>query len=503
MTGWLMSDLLPIEPLPPLFDFSSYAGNTGGFLQTLKEFAAGTAFRSAAVEELVLQDDFCRRPLRPEDFEFLKFMKPVQASTVSRLPSLASQRTLLSLYELSSAVPPFDADSSRFAAFAEFASERNRLYAAQLTPFLEAYAFEYLSKTSPASESTSASAARLGRIYADEYQFWMRVFGELTAADYFDEGLRFILIQRWCLAPSRHKVMAETHARGHFDAWPAGSAPDFVAVISSDIVGRMAAMLGVTGRQHSYWQFYLPTSLSKCNLLYALARRSEQSFALYGALYAAQAEHLAFEAALAQCCPHLAAGLRVDIEPRDPVDRLLRQFESGLEFVLRRHPNSAPAQMGQGLAVAAKLAERGRWDLGEQLNWLSAIDRYCEHARTLSNRIEAECPGIDRETFVEPRDMCSTTHVHNDHRLVTIQEGVMHFWGNLGMRLEMHPGDMVLIPEGRLHGSTVLSPECTYHQPIIPEDWMQQLNTAPMPSAPARASGRTVAPRLPAVGLAE
>ncbi|KHJ60678.1 peptide synthetase, partial [Burkholderia glumae] len=117
----------------------------------------------------------------------------------------------------------------------------------------------------------------------------------------------------------------------------------------------------------------------------------------------------------------------------------------------------------------------GRWDLGEQLLWLSSIRHYVRFAHRISDRIEAECPGIDRETFVEPFEMCSTTHVHNDHRLVTIEQGQMLFWGNVGMQLKMDVGDKVLIPDGRLHGSTVLSGECTYHQPIIPDDWVKAL----------------------------
>jgi hypothetical protein len=43
------------------------------------------------------------------------------------------------------------------------------------------------------------------------------------------------------------------------------------------------------------------------------------------------------------------------------------------------------------------------------------------------------------------------------------------------MQLSMHKGDMVLIPDGRLHGSTVVSNECTYHQPIIPNEWVEAL----------------------------
>ena len=49
------------------------------------------------------------------------------------------------------------------------------------------------------------------------------------------------------------------------------------------------------------------------------------------------------------------------------------------------------------------------------------------------------------------------------------------FWGNLGMTLRLAPGEMVLVPEGRLHGSTIESDECTYHQPIIPDAWVRPL----------------------------
>jgi Cupin domain len=136
---------------------------------------------------------------------------------------------------------------------------------------------------------------------------------------------------------------------------------------------------------------------------------------------------------------------------------------------------SARAQYVQGIVAGERLAARGRWDLGEQLRWLASIREYVAFAHRISARIDAECPGIDRETFVEPHEMCSTTHVHNDHRLVTIEEGDMLFWGNVGMQHAMHKGDMVLIPDGRLHGSTVVSNECTYHQPIIPDAWIEAL----------------------------
>jgi len=476
-----------------LFDFSAFAGDTASYLSTIKEFAAGHAFRSAAVDELLLDDDFYRRPLRPEDFGFIRFQQPVQSATVSRLPSLASQRTLLTLNELSSSALPTERDPQRLAAFAEFANNGNRVHATRLAPFLEAFAFDYLGNLLP-GEFPSSYAARLGRIYSDEYQFWIGLFNRLIANNYLQEGLRFILVQRWCLAPTKRRVLAEAAARGNFESWPAGAAPSLASKVLGDAAfRRIASTLGVARSEHSYWQFYLPTSLAKCNLLYALGRLPERTLALGGALYVAQAEWLAFEAAIAQCCPHLMKGISIErSNPEQHVSELMRHVESVVQFLEQQGKDSA-IRLGQGLAAAGKLAERARWDLGEQLQWLSTIERYRVHAETISRRIETECPDIDRETFVEPRDMCSTTHVHDDHRLVTVETGIMHFWGNLDMRLEMNPGEKVLIPEGRLHGSTVLSPECVYHQPIIPDEWVQSL----LRQAPTGASStRTTKPAV-------
>jgi hypothetical protein len=50
----------------------------------------------------------------------------------------------------------------------------------------------------------------------------------------------------------------------------------------------------------------------------------------------------------------------------------------------------------------------------------------------------------------------------------------MHFWNNVTHKIELDAGAKLLIPVSRLHGSTVLSGECTYHQPIIPEEMYQR-----------------------------
>ncbi|CAM2196816.1 Peptide synthetase [Paraburkholderia kururiensis] len=463
------------NPLP-LFDFSPFEGKSEHYVSLIKAFAAAAPFRSATVDELVLDDDFHRRPLRPEDFAFLKFMKPVRPHNVSRLAALASGRTLMSIYELDIARAPAGSGPDSWRRFTEFHDENTRVLGAQIAPFLEAYAFEYLSKDVDAGESVERASARLAAIVDAELAFWSDTFARLVANDYLEEGLRFIMVQRWALAVSKRRALARAQASGFFDLLAPAERPTLHAATPDDaLLERVAAAMGVTGRQHAYWQFYLPTSTAKCNLLYALARRPDRAFGLVGAAFGAEAEWLAFGLALERACAHLQPAGRAPAEATTLKNELVQRCAKALRRLAVEMGEQAHGQCVQGIVAAERLAERARWDLGEQLRWLSSIRHYVAFAHRISARIDAEYPDIDRETFIEPIEMCSTTHVHNDHRLVTIEEGDMLFWGNVGMQLEMHIGDKVLIPDGRLHGSTVTSHECTYHQPIIPDEWVNAL----------------------------
>ncbi|WP_429500251.1 peptide synthetase [Robbsia andropogonis] len=497
-----------------LFNFATYEGSSDDYLELIRTFAAAPPFRSATVDELVVADDFHRRALRPEDFEFLKFRKPVRHDNVSRLPSLASHRTLLSIYELDVMRPPRAADAAAWETFTAFYDERNRSLGARIAPFLESYAFSYL-RSGPvngaqnrSTDSVLLATEALSRIVDEERDFWDKTFARLLRHDYLQEGLRFIMIQRWALAQSQRRALSRAAGSGFFDMllaseWPRlhGLTADADPLSIGAVAERVAQAVDVTGKPHAYWQFYLPTSLAKTNLLYALARRPDRAFALTGAAFAAEAEWLAFGAALQRACPHLVPAGRagtVDqafLQARSDLDT---RFSRTLRRCEDRYGDAAFDQIVSGFHAREHLSERGRWDLGEQLRWLSAIPRYVAFAHRISERIEVECPGIDRETFVEPLEMCSTTHVHNDHRLVTIESGDMLFWGNLGMQLAMHPGDKVLIPDGRLHGSTVTSAECTYHQPIIPDDWVAALVAElDAPDVVSPGDGRTQPPASP------
>ena len=135
-----------------------------------------------------------------------------------------------------------------------------------------------------------------------------------------------------------------------------------------------------------------------------------------------------------------------------------------------------PASCPIRYADSAWLTDLWHRDLSAQVTWADRIEEYQEKAEKIDQVITNENIVVDLDTFVETSEETSTTHVHNEHRLVMIEVGQMHFWNNVTHKIQLNQGDKLLIPTSRLHGSTVLSGSCTYHQPIIPDEMLRQFS---------------------------
>jgi hypothetical protein len=451
---------------------------SGGEVDTvglIRTFAAHPLFQSARVEELELDGDFYRRPLRPEDLEFIDFSEPIRAETVCNLAALAAHRILRCIYDLDIAqIPP---DGNPLKGFASFHSDQNRILAAQICPFLECFAFGFAVGDGEHETSEEACTEGFARIAREATGAADAVAQQFAVGGLSERHFRFVLIQKWCLASSKHSALARAAAAGYFETvapqlWPRVDA----ARDESELLSSVAAAFGVDGRSHTYWQFYLPTSLAEANFLSAVASRPERRLWLLGAAFVAEAELHSLARAATSISRRLG-GAPTDGRgtPDDLVDDMKARFAGAVRQIAARFGMLGLQEIGRSLRAAERVVAAARRDLDEQLRWVAGINKYVDFARRLDARIKTEDPDVDRETFIEPREMCSTTHVHDDHRLVVIESGQMVFWCNVGMRWRMKPGDMLLVPQGRLHGSSVESESCTYHQPIIPEKWIRTL----------------------------
>jgi mannose-6-phosphate isomerase-like protein (cupin superfamily) len=448
---------------------------------SIRAFAAAEHFRSATVDELEIDGDFCRRPLRPEDLSFIDFTVPVVPETVCDLPSLAANRILRCVYDMHVARAPRPRNGEPPAWNPRFSDDAARSLGARIAPFLERFAFGFLER--PPGHDAGASPGRLRETFAafaeDAALFARALRARVRAGALAAPELRFVLVQQWCLAATKQAALDGAQVRGWFDHVPPADRPRHgPSGGDGDALCRLAAALDVNREQHAFWQFYLPTALGAANYLSALAARPEQSPALLGAAFVAETEWHAFSWLALQASSDLGVAVPdgdLAAELRRALASTTARFSNAVSAVERAAGTSGLRGIAHGLDGAAQLARLARRDLDAQLRWLASIDGYVEIARRLDRHITAVRPDIDRDTFVEPREMCSTTHVHDDHRLVSVESGTMVFWGRPGMRFRMEPGDLILVPRGRLHGSTVESAVCVYHQPIIPDEWVRPL----------------------------
>ena len=461
------------ERAPRLLDFAHHQAAMPDMLATIRAFAAGSAYRSATVEELSLDPESTRRPLRPEDLEFLTFRRAVTADTVGLLPSLAAQRLLFCLNEAGLARMP-RASSAAWAEYAAVRSAAQMARAAQLRPILQSHALGFAEQAALSGSSGSTGA---GEFLAQQESACAGLLRTMAGRQFLPQAAAFALVQTVPLLDMQGRAMRQAEAAGIFAPLDAACRPELgLSGATEALVSALSAKLGITTASHTHWQFYLAASLGRPNLAWAYATSPAHALECWGVLYALEADWTAFGSLVAQAASATgidtdpaAAGNRAD--RRAPLDQ---RFGTALATARTIAGVPGEAAVLRGFAVARHVLVAAMRELTTQLLWLSDIAAHVRAAQLLSDRIEREHPGIDRETFVEPREMCSTTHVHDDNRLVVVEQGDMIFWGHPGMQLDLHPGDRVLIPSGRLHGSTVTSPECTYHQPIIPDDWMRQ-----------------------------
>ncbi|MHA4875363.1 hypothetical protein, partial [Enterococcus faecium] len=82
---------------------------------------------------------------------------------------------------------------------AAFYSDESRILAARIRPFLEAFTFEHVGGK-PMPARPGELVAQLHDHTRAEAANWGGIFTRLVRTDYLNEGLRFILLQKWSLA---------------------------------------------------------------------------------------------------------------------------------------------------------------------------------------------------------------------------------------------------------------------------------------------------------------
>jgi hypothetical protein len=443
--------------------------------ECVKAFADNPAFRAATVDELVNEANPFRRPVRPDDLDFLDYSVTLPASELGSLSALLGHRMLLNSYETDLVFLPESEPSPSWTTSRTFYSPKSRVLADLARPVLERHLFSFLEADDPRSAGSAGSLvehvmAGRNRLLADN-----RVGDAIRGLEDSRAATLFLALQLSAGAASRAAALGRS-ALGD-DGGSVDVTGAFEAAFAQErrrlpLLRRLLRDCELSDAPHAYWQFYLGSTLAAVNYMHCVCRDHARLFEAIGALV----HHMVAEPVLAaQQGSLMLETLGFGSAYFDLPAPSSTQVEALVAPLVVRYGEAFAGAFRRGFDAAERLAVLAKNDLVTQVCWADQLERYKAKGDAIRRHIREQQIEVDLDTFVESWEETSTTHVHDDHRLVVIERGEMHFWNSVGRRIPLSTGDAVLIPKGRLHGSTVLSGECTYHQPIIPDAMLTEV----------------------------
>lgn len=450
--------------------------------EVVRTFAANPAFRAATAEELINEHNPFRRPVRPDDVAWLDFSVPLVPAKALMLSALLGHRMLRNIYDADTLYVPAQLTAAAVSDGGHFYSAENRARGALAAPVLEQHLFTMVAdERKPLAGSGIAALQAHVRARNEELaDAPRRAFKVARATRDRRNAAMFLLVQLAAILPATHAAIGR-YVLGDYDPALPGVRTHVLDEYRNWVertrqYGRLFAAIRLTAAPVAYWQFFLGSSLGRANHLHFLARQPERVGEFLGALVYKKIDDAASARMLATV---LSEGLETETEYFDGVAPLtsesVNELVSSLTSpLLRAAGKQAVESFYAGFEDAHWMTRLWDADLASQLDWADQIELYQEKAEKIDHKLQTDEIDVDLDTFVETEEETSTTHVHDEHRLVIIEVGQMHFWNNVGKQIALNQGDKLLIPASRLHGSVVLSGSCTYHQPIISEKLFKQ-----------------------------
>jgi hypothetical protein len=456
----------------------------------LSAYVANPLYRSARFSELVIDDNPYRRPVRPEDLSFLRFDRPLTRANSSQLSSLIGHRILLNVYDTSRPLLAKVMTEERWQDFKLFYGERNRVLGEVIRPFLEHHVFSFVEQavaemgSDGAPGSTSAVRAALESVAARRQRQASGLLDLVRVAGRPREAAKMVAVQLLASMLNAPLRLSSTMVRRSLDGESAVELQ--LRRETGHVDGVLAELMqacGFDSRPHQYYQFYLPSTLALMNYINATSRDHGRIFRFLGAMCARTLDSVALIGVNGNRLAELAGDTSASPADHGTGQRAVAEqaaerpgalepaihsiVETAVVPLAQRLGEEALQEFGRGLHEYALLLDVHHDDLSTQLRWIDSAAACVQKAHRLHEAITRYRIPVQLDTFVESWEECSTTHVHDEDRLLVIERGEMEFWNCFAGTHKFSAGDKMFIPKHRLHGSVVLSGECVYHQPVI------------------------------------
>lgn len=442
--------------------------HTSEIISPIQIYANNPLF--ADIDTWFIDQNPFRRPVRPQDLKQFNFNAPLTEEQALTASSLAANRLLLNIYELDLVFLPNHQNKSTAADFHLFYNPETRRDAQAVRPILEKHLFDFLEKDIEvggswtndsfkaycdaelkAEENNGAFIDKL--LEADDPRAAARYFLIQLAGDYLTEASAMARNMPGNYGPAQSNlftILIDEYGYGVHDTK------------HSTLYETTLESANLSSNLHTYWQFYLPSSIALINYFHYICANHEHFFKYLGALFYT-------ESSLVFSCRRTSKMLKqvfgadfftdyfdehvhIDVHHGDMA------FNRIILPIVEKCGEQVLPQILAGFEEFRLLQEIADRDYLEQIAW---SDRLPEHVSQAAEILKRDTIVPDA-TFIEKKGELSNTHIHDNAELFYVIDGEIKLVATPDKNIILKAGEGIIIPKNRLHGSVVISDTCNY-----------------------------------------
>jgi mannose-6-phosphate isomerase-like protein (cupin superfamily) len=425
--------------------------------------------------EWVIRDNPYRRPIDRKGVQQFDFSTPLAKGEAFSANALAAHRMLLNIYETDLIFLPENNFAAKKNDFSSYYSNDNKLLGELIRPTLEAHVFDFLEDEIDVTGKWSVEALNsyLQSLMTKHEQSELEVCSVVLSSADPQRACRSLMIQ----VAGDFLSEASASSRNILGKYGQIQSELFKIVIDdygygvhaakhSTLFENTLATCGLISDLHAYWQFYLSSSLAINNYYHYVSRDHSKYFRAIGAIAVA-------ESMFSHTCRKISEMLRavfgktVDTYYFDEHFHIdahhgRMAFDYVVAPAIARHGDAVIPDIVRGMEELQLLTSLNDEDFTAQVAFAEAADNLKAQARQIHQQLREGKLQKPKMTLVENRSQSLVTRVCDQDKLYVVESGALELVIGLDQSMRLDRGEAIVVPRQRLHGTAVVSEECSY-----------------------------------------
>lgn len=452
----------------PIFSFSP-----GEIARFIRLYAANPLFRDT--DQWVILDNPYRRPIHQSAVQVLDFSTPLLREEIFNPSALVAHRMLLNIYESDLLFLPERDFPAKKDDFALFYSNESKVLGEIIRPTMETHVFGFLEDEISITGDWSLESLKsylLSLVAAHEQSNLEIITALLSSKDPEKNAIAF-LIQ----VASDFLTESSASARNVLGKYGAIQSELFKILIDdyghgvhqtkhSTLFENTMASCGLSKQAHSYWQFYLGSSLALGDYYHYVSRDHSKFFRCLGALAYA-------ESMFAHTCSQIAGMLRRVLGPdvdtfyfdehgHIDADHGRMALENLVTPAIKQYGEGVINEIVRGLEEIRLLTAISDEDFIAQITWSDAMGDYKALARPIHQKLMTGESSTSKASHTGRRRDPLIMHTCDEDKLCAVEHGSITLHSGYNRAIRIGAGEGIVIPRHRLNGIAVESDECIY-----------------------------------------